>query len=233
MCRSYFTAFGWVCVAAVLQGQAPQSDPPLVATNKVKNFRGKVVTVCGKVVTHACDTKTGVTTLDLDKPYWSKPAAVAIGREARRTFPMRPEDQYVGAEICATGVVERLDDRDVVRIDGSPQLVVKAAGIDGFGPGTVRPCDPDVEMPRVAREVKPNYTREAMEEQLQGFVFLEAVVLPDGSVGSMRPLVGFKPESGLNQSAMKALQQWKFVPGTASGRPAPVVVTVELSFRLK
>src|SRR4029453_2835888 len=118
MLRGYLTVLVCGGLAAVLHGGLPQADSPLIASNKVKNFRGKAVTVCGKVVSHECDEKTGDTTLDLDRAYWSKPVAVLIGEDARRMFPPQLEDHYVRADICASGVVERLKGRDVVRVNG-------------------------------------------------------------------------------------------------------------------
>jgi protein TonB len=88
-------------------------------------------------------------------------------------------------------------------------------------------------MPVVKREVKPSYTMEAMRAKEQGKVFLEALILPDGSVRDTRVLVGFPLENGLNQSAVAAVRQWQFEAGRASGKPAPVVVTIELQFTLK
>ena len=40
-------------------------------------------------------------------------------------------------------------------------------------------------------EVKPLYTAEAMRALQQGTVFIEALVLPDGTVGSARALESF------------------------------------------
>jgi TonB family protein len=39
--------------------------------------------------------------------------------------------------------------------------------------------------PQLLREVKPNYTANAMRAKIQGLVLLECVVLPDGTVGDV------------------------------------------------
>ena len=36
------------------------------------------------------------------------------------------------------------------------------------------------------KEVKPNYTGEAMRARIQGLVTMEAIVMPDGSVGNVQ-----------------------------------------------
>jgi hypothetical protein len=73
----------------------------------------------------------------------------------------------------------------------------------GTGGGTYRPGN-GVTIPRVLREVKPQYTSDAMRAKVQGTVLLECVVRPDGSVGDvqiLRSLDGvFGPRSGSYQS---------------------------------
>ena len=55
----------------------------------------------------------------------------------------------------------------------------------GTGGGVYRPGT-DVVNPRPLREVKPQYTANAMRAKVQGSVWIEAVVMPDGSVGEVR-----------------------------------------------
>ena len=38
---------------------------------------------------------------------------------------------------------------------------------------------------------------------------------------------------GLDQEAIKAAKQWRFVPGKRLGQPVPVLVTIELTFTLR
>src|SRR5687768_2410684 len=52
----------------------------------------------------------------------------------------------------------------------------------GTGGGVYRPGN-GVIAPTVVREVKPTYTAEAMRAKVQGIVWVECVVLPDGTVG--------------------------------------------------
>ena len=87
-------------------------------------------------------------------------------------------------------------------------------------------------LPELVHEVKPSYTYDAMRHKLEGRVFLDAVVLPDGSVDSIRVVYGLSPDDGLNRQAVAALKQWRFRAGSLNGRTIPVVITVELSFTL-
>ena len=85
----------------------------------------------------------------------------------------------------------------------------------------------------MVREVKPKYTPEAMQQKIQGSVWLECVVLETGDVGDIEVTRSLDDEYGLDQEAIKAAKQWKFKPGTKDGKPVAVVVTIELTFTLK
>jgi protein TonB len=102
----------------------------------------------------------------------------------------------------------------------------------GTGGGAYRPGN-GVEIPRVLREVKPAYTADAMRAKIQGAVWLECVVLPDGTVGDVRVIRPLDSTFGLDQEAVKAAKQWRFQPGTRFGEPVPVLITIELTFTLR
>jgi protein TonB len=90
-----------------------------------------------------------------------------------------------------------------------------------------------VSSPRVLREVKPAYTAEAMRAKVQGVVWLRCVVMPDGSVGRVEVVKSLDSVFGLDQEAVKAARQWRFVPGQRLGEPVAVRITIELSFTLR
>jgi protein TonB len=90
-----------------------------------------------------------------------------------------------------------------------------------------------VTVPRVLREVKPQYTSDAMRAKVQGTVLLQCVVKPDGSVGDVQVVRSLDSAFGLDQEAIKAARQWRFAPGTRLGEPVPVLVTIELTFTLR
>ena len=98
--------------------------------------------------------------------------------------------------------------------------------------GVYRPGDDDVEMPRLLREATPRYTAAAMEAELEGVVLMEAIVLPDGSIGDVTVVRSLDRIYGLDEEAIKAAQQWRFLPGTRFGEPVAVRVTLEMSFTL-
>jgi protein TonB len=102
----------------------------------------------------------------------------------------------------------------------------------GTGGGAYRPGN-GVDIPRLLREVKPQYTAQAMRAKIQGTVLLECVVQTDGTVGNMKVVRSLDAAFGLDQEAMKAARQWQFAPGTRFGQPVPVLVTIEIAFTLR
>jgi protein TonB len=111
---------------------------------------------------------------------------------------------------------------------------------DGLGEGTggntgggaMRPGNGVLE-PRLLRQVKPQYTADAMRAKVQGVVWLDCVVMPDGTVGDVEIVRSLDPVWGLDQEAVKAARQWRFEPGTRNGEPVAVLVTIELTFTLR
>jgi TonB family protein len=211
----------------------PESSPS-IALGKVKDYLGKRVTVCGRVVTHGCAEKDRVTTLDLEKPYWEQNVAVLITEQARRNFPRRLEDGYVLGDICATGTVERREGRHVIRVEKPDQITIRnpPASVP-FSNDAIRPCDEGGQTPVIAQGVPPRYTRAAMQALQQGRVYLEAEVNTSGTIGEIRVLHGLKPDLGLDEQAVLSVKPWRFKPGLEQGRSVPVIVTFEVSFTLK
>lgn len=102
----------------------------------------------------------------------------------------------------------------------------------GTGGGVYRPGN-GVTLPRVLREVRPNYTSDAMRAKVQGVVTLECVVRPDGTVGDVQVIRSLDSTFGLDQEAIKAAKAWRFAPGTRMGEPVPVLISIELTFTLR
>ena len=164
--------------------------------------------------------------------------------------------QWQRVEIVCSGwtVTVRLNDREVLTRDDvpNPQGFV-ALSVQGGraefrrielstpprqfssrqpAEGAVRPGGPIV-LPRPLKEVKPQYTANAMRARISGGVMLEAVVREDGTVGTVDVVQSLDPHNGLDDAAVAAAKQWRFEPGTRDGKPVAVLVTIELSFGLK
>jgi protein TonB len=85
--------------------------------------------------------------------------------------------------------------------------------------------------PRYAKNPKPVYPQEAREKGYQGEVLLRVEVLSNGQVGQ----VEVKRSSGyevLDESALIAVKQWKFIPARRGEVPIPVWVSIPIKFQL-
>ena len=91
-----------------------------------------------------------------------------------------------------------------------------------------------VTLPRLVREVKPQYTQEAKDAHIEGTVLVQAIVLTDGNVDTdVKVVRSLDPTYGLDNEAVKAARQWRFKPGTKNGEPVAVRIHIELTFTLK
>jgi len=104
-------------------------------------------------------------------------------------------------------------------------MAQQTAGTRVYKPGD------GVSAPVLVKEVKPQYTPEAMRARVQGVVTLECVVQSDGAVGEARVTKALNP--GLDQEAIKAVKQWRFKPGHKDGKAVPVRITLEVTFTLR
>jgi len=111
-------------------------------------------------------------------------------------------------------------------------LSVVLAGTTLAQKGEVYQIGNGVTSPKLTKEVKPNYTDGAKQRRVEGLVELSAVVLANGTVGDEVKVTQSLDEE-LDREAVKAVRQWKFEPGTKDGKPVPVQVNIELTFKLK
>ncbi|MCX6539014.1 MAG: TonB family protein [Acidobacteria bacterium] len=102
----------------------------------------------------------------------------------------------------------------------------------GTGDGPRRP-GAGIEDPVLKKEVKPEYTAEAMRAKIQGTAKLDCVVRADGTVGQCRVVRSLDSIFGLDQKAINAARQWRFLPARQSGKPVAMWVTIELQFTLR
>jgi TonB family protein len=79
-------------------------------------------------------------------------------------------------------------------------------------------------------ETTPSYTEQARLAGIEGTVVVYAEITKDGSPENLRILrsLGF----GLDDEAIKAVQQWRFEPDPESDKPGRVAMYVPVRFRL-
>ena len=101
----------------------------------------------------------------------------------------------------------------------------------GFGDGAYA-IGNGVTEPVLIYQAKPGYSPDAMRARIQGAVLLEVIVMPDGTVGKIRIIKSLDTKYGLDDEAVKAAKKWLFQPGTRLGQKVPVIIQIEMSFRL-
>jgi TonB family protein len=88
----------------------------------------------------------------------------------------------------------------------------------------------DLSAPEAITKVDPAYPQDLMHDRVEGTVILYAVIHADGSVGEVKVLEGF--DDRLNENARKALEQWRFRPGTKDGMPVDIEAVVRVPFKV-
>lgn len=84
--------------------------------------------------------------------------------------------------------------------------------------------------PQATSTPDPEYSDVARREHIEGTVYLEVTVDPNGRPTEIKVVRSLEPS--LDRSAVNAVGQWKFKPGLLEGKPVAVKLDVEVSFRM-
>jgi protein TonB len=85
--------------------------------------------------------------------------------------------------------------------------------------------------PTVRRSRKPQYTQDAMQEKVEGRVWMQVVIGAAGRVQEIEVVRALHPS--LNREALNAMARWEFTPAISQGVPVPVRAVVEMEFSLR
>ena len=86
-------------------------------------------------------------------------------------------------------------------------------------------------MPRCESCPNAQFSQAAVNHKYQGTTMVAAIIGVDGKPTDLHVLKGLP--YGLTQSALMAVQSWRFTPATGpDGRPAAVRTMIEVTFRL-
>lgn len=88
----------------------------------------------------------------------------------------------------------------------------------------------DVKAPKIIHYVEPDFSPSSQEAYVEGVVRLSAIVNVEGLPTDLKILSGLNAEE--DQTAVEALKQWRFKPGTKNGQAVRVKITVEINFHL-
>jgi len=79
-------------------------------------------------------------------------------------------------------------------------------------------------------QLEPEFSEASRKKGENGNVDIALVVGTDGLPHDLKLMCSSIPDS--NQSAIEAVKQWKFTPGTKDGKPVPVNIMVDIEFKL-
>ena len=87
-----------------------------------------------------------------------------------------------------------------------------------------------VKAPKLTHYVEPEFSSQSKEAFIEGVVKISTVVTAEGRPSESRVIHGLNAEE--DKTALEALKQWRFQPGTKDGKPVNVKVTIEIAFHL-
>jgi TonB family protein len=224
------TAFGVLLLGAL--GILPASAQSMLRPEDLEDRKQ----ACGRVVSISCRAN-GSSTIVLNMSA-RDPLSIDVKSgddidTARRVLP-----GLLFRRVCATGQLVKKGNAfevpkfsvrtlsDVVTQEGDPTR-------DWVRAGVFRTCDAGVELPKLTKEIPPQYPVKAMQAGLEGAVVIEAIVEADGTVSDVHILRSLDADHGLDEEAIRTAKSWRFDPARKDGRAVPMVVTIELTFSLR
>ncbi|WP_158542663.1 TonB-dependent receptor domain-containing protein [Lujinxingia litoralis] len=120
-------------------------------------------------------------------------------------------------------------------VTGMPaQVFAQEAGGADEAPEQAAPAERsargELQPPRLLREVEAEYTEDAVAARLEGAVVLELTINTAGDVSKVDVVQGLG--YGLDESAVRAVEQFKFEPARLNGEPIPVSLNFTVRFSL-
>ncbi len=99
----------------------------------------------------------------------------------------------------------------------------------GIGGGAYRPGS-GITPPILVKKISPDFTAEALARKIQGEVIVEVIILKNGTVRPVRVLQGLSAD--LNDKALLAASQWKFIPAKLKGQPVDLIAEIVVDFNI-
>lgn len=99
----------------------------------------------------------------------------------------------------------------------------------GYGGGVMRPGG-GVSAPLLLHSVDPEFSDEARRAKYQGICVVSLIVDKNGNPQNIQVVRALG--MGLDQKAEEAVKQYKFKPAYYQGHPVPVLINVEVDFRI-
>jgi TonB family protein len=170
-----------------------------------------------------------------DKPKIPVPPAIDVQKNI--TLPDNPALPNIGMKTSANVVLSNGTGSGGGMGTGSGGGLGTGSG-DGYGPGSggntgggVYQIGGRVSPPVALNTVEAEFSDEARRAKYQGVCLISMIVDTNGN--PQNPRVVRALGMGLDEKALEAVRKYKFKPAMKDGRtPVPVMITVEVNFRL-
>jgi TonB family protein len=190
------------------RNETPKNNRPEKTEKSQANDHQKTI----KQIGHQ-EEKTGVKEYVKNK--------VSVGTESSAKETESEDNSFAGSDTDKGTKYQR-----TAQLSGKENMNLKRDfGADSLSP-SIEHAFPDYKV-----NPKPRYPMLARRKGYEGTILLRVFVLESGGVGK----VELEKSSGyeiLDESALKAVKAWVFIPGKKNGQPIPSWVTVPIKFQL-
>jgi len=168
----------------------------------------------------------------------SPPQALAVQDDLKDLFVGEKDANNAKAQVAPAP----LPPQELSRLNPKKEPPIAAIGAEPSAAGILQaavhgqnqptpPAPSNVSEPVLVSQVQPQYTDEARAARVQGTIELRATVREDGTVENVtvRKGLGY----GLDEAAIAAVEQWKFMPARKDGKPVSALVGLLVNFALK
>ncbi|MBM3591017.1 MAG: energy transducer TonB [Alphaproteobacteria bacterium] len=147
--------------------------------------------------------------------YWSKSAAQINNK--KKDDKIEIQKIHVEEPIVITPHVKKKKDNSVNILGTKPSNEVQA--------------EPQFVSAKVLQKIRPKYTREAIEDEIEGKVILMVSIDENGIVADVKLIKGLG--YGLDELAIEAVKLWRFHPATLDGKKVADQTRITMDFFLE
>ena len=190
----------------------------------------------GKLPEKVPDPVTPPQPQTLEKPLLPEPAAINVQKNIQ--LPDNPDMPMIGMHESTNVKLASAGGGNGAGMGSGSGGGLGSGGGDGYGPGMggnagggLYQIGGRVSAPVVIHSVEAEFSDEARRAKYQGVCLISLIVDAQGNPQNIkvaRPL-----GMGLDEKAIEAIRQYKFKPAMKDGKtPVPVMITIEVDFRL-
>lgn len=147
----------------------------------------------------------------------------------KQALEIRPDDDYVTTRIEEAN--REMEEMRLAQQEMEKQKKKEQELVDEDGVYKQVDQQPQVKGGLATLTREATYPTEARQEGLQGRVYVQATVNPDGSVREAEIVRGLG--EALDEEALRVVENAEFVPGEYNGKPVPARKTVWIQFQIE